>query len=140
MRRLQTWTRMNPLGSGRSGRTLADALERVGAVGLMAGLRGSKGFIAGMWVQDLQPCAIMPLPKTRLPSGRCRLGLARLPSRLSRKAAYNDSLPIGRSCRRAGSVGACRSSPVSRNVQVRLEALRYLERMSWNEIKMASYS
>ena len=54
------------LGSGRSGRLLSDALERAGATGPISGLHGSKGFTTGVRVQDLQPCAIMPLVAARL--------------------------------------------------------------------------
>ena len=54
------------LGSGRSGRLLSDALDRAGATGPVSGLHGSKGFATGARVQDLQPCAIMPLVASRL--------------------------------------------------------------------------
>ena len=54
------------LGSGRSGRTFADALERAGATGPITGLHGSKGFTTSVRVQCLQPCAIMPLIAARL--------------------------------------------------------------------------
>ena len=41
------------LGSGRSGRLLADALERAVAAGPISGLHGSKGFTTGKRVEDM---------------------------------------------------------------------------------------
>ena len=54
------------LGSGRSGRLLADALERASVAGPIPSLHGSRGFSTGIRVDDMLTCAIMPLVASRL--------------------------------------------------------------------------
>ena len=54
------------LGSGRSGRLLADALERAAAACPVSSLHGSNGIATGTRVEDMLTCAIMPLVASRL--------------------------------------------------------------------------